>query len=100
MASRRFIKNLFCFTFLVCSSIALAMPGENLGSEEAFACGPSSRNPETQRFVSANQKVIDELRELYKEGGEQALAEHQPSLIPMANYLLDDVKMHSEVQHI
>ncbi|MGL4371472.1 MAG: hypothetical protein ACRCTK_02315, partial [Alphaproteobacteria bacterium] len=100
MVSHRFIKSLFCSTFLVCSSISLAMPGEDLGPEETFVCGPSSRDPKTQQFVSANQRVINELKELYKEGGERALAEHQPSLIPMAKYLLDDARKHSEVQHI
>ncbi|MGL4427197.1 MAG: hypothetical protein ACRCUQ_05540 [Alphaproteobacteria bacterium] len=100
MASHRFIKNLFCSTFLVCSSLVLAMPGENLDPEGALVCGSSSRNPKTQRFVSANQKVIDELTELYKKEGKQALAEHQPSLIPMANYLLEDMQKHPEIQHI
>ncbi|MGL4825597.1 MAG: hypothetical protein ACRC4G_05330 [Alphaproteobacteria bacterium] len=100
MSSHRFIKSLFCSTFLVCSSISLAMPGEDLGPEETFVCGPSSRDPETQKFVSVNQRVINELTKLYKEEGVQALAEYQSSLIPMANYLLDDVREHSEIQHI
>jgi hypothetical protein len=102
MFFNKFTTYAVALIFLVCSANTWAVQPTNLPAdlEKTMVCGPKSRDPQTQWFISANQKVINEHVASCKQEGEMESTEHQSSLLPMANYLLTYVKKHETTQYL